>query len=217
LICALILIGCRPSAVVDTDSPASATTPGNGEIYRVDPAASELHILVYRAGPLARLGHNHVVAARDLAGRVTRLATLEGSGFELFLAVNGFTLDSPQLRERYGEPFSSTPTADDIASTTVNMLGGALLDAAAYPQIRVAGSLRRGADGYTVDVDINVKERTVKRTIPIELEIGQETLSARGSVELSQNELGLTPFSIMLGALRVADNIEIRFDIAARR
>lgn len=202
---------------MDTGAAPGAAIPSDGEIYLIDSAASELHILVYRAGPLARLGHNHVVAAQALTGRVARLPTLEGSVFELFLAADQLVLDSPQLRERYGEPFSSTPTEDEIAGTTANMLGDALLDAAAYPQIRVAGSLRAVDAGYAVDVDINVKETIVKRTIPIELEINDETLSARGAVELTHRELGLVPFSIMLGALRVAENIEIMFTISARR
>ena len=35
-----------------------------GRVYRIDERQSELRILVYRAGPLARLGHNHVMVNR---------------------------------------------------------------------------------------------------------------------------------------------------------
>jgi hypothetical protein len=185
--------------------------------YRIDPLTSELHALVYRAGPVARLGHNHVIAARDIAGHVTRAPTLEGSTVEILLPADRLTVDAPELRARYGADFSSTPSERDVAGTTANMLGEALLDATAYPRIRIAGVLRNGLEGYVVDADINVKSTVWHASIPIELEIADDVLVARGSTEITHDALGLTPFSIMLGALRVGETIEIRFALTARR
>jgi hypothetical protein len=40
-------------------------------------------------------------------------------------------------------------------------------------------------------------------------------VAARGSLELSQSQLGLTPFSVAGGAIQVADTLEIRFELIA--
>ena len=40
---------------------------------------------------------------------------------------------------------------------------------------------------------------------------------ARGSFDLRQTELGLTPYSVAGGAVQVADVLEIRFVIAASK
>jgi hypothetical protein len=211
----------RPTRWLSIGALAVAACGGSraacGQDYRIDPLASELHVLVYRAGPVARLGHNHVIAARDIAGHVTRAPTPEGSSVEIRLPVEGFTVDAPELRARYGADFSSTPSARDVAGTTANMLGGALLDATAYPQIRIVGVLRDGLEGYVVDAAISVKSTVWRASIPIELEIADDVLVARGSTEITHDALGLTPLSVMLGALRVAETVDIRFALTARR
>jgi hypothetical protein len=40
-------------------------------------------------------------------------------------------------------------------------------------------------------------------------------LSATGSLELRQSNLGLTPYSLMMGALQVQDAMTIKFKIVA--
>lgn len=214
---ATCLVSCRSASVLGTAAPGVAALPAGGVVYRIDPAASEIHILVYRAGPLSRLGHNHVIAVQDPEGEVLLHSDRLGSSFELLVAVDGLTVDSPLLRERYGEAFASTPTEADIAGTRDNMLGPALLDAAAYPYLRIAGQLVSAPDGDAVALEIAVKDTVVQRTVPISLEIGEDSLTARGTLEIDHSALGLTPFSVMLGALRVAETMEIRFSLTARR
>ena len=48
----------------------------------------------------------------------------------------------------------------------------------------------------------------VRRSVPVTLTHREGTITARGSVSLTHVELGLTPFSVMLCALRVAETIE---------
>jgi hypothetical protein len=66
-----LLAACAPAG--RAPPPAERVQPGApaaaaGSRFRIDAARSELRILVYRAGPLARLGHNHVLRVRDLQG-----------------------------------------------------------------------------------------------------------------------------------------------------
>src|ERR1700688_3834804 len=57
-------------------SPAAAegvqpTRPHTGAaVYSIDSAQSELRLLVYRAGPMARFGHNHVILNHSVGGWV---------------------------------------------------------------------------------------------------------------------------------------------------
>jgi hypothetical protein len=39
---------------------------------------------------------------------------------------------------------------------------------------------------------------------------------SRGTVNLKQTDFGLTPFSVMAGALAVQDEMELRFDLRAK-
>jgi len=45
----------------------------------------ELRLLVYRAGPMARLGHNHVILNRAVGGWVDAAARLESASFSLYV------------------------------------------------------------------------------------------------------------------------------------
>ena len=63
--------------------------------YRIDPASSFIHLKVYRDGPLAKLGHNHVIAALNLQGMVYRQRKLADSSFELIIPVASMAVDRP--------------------------------------------------------------------------------------------------------------------------
>jgi len=54
-------------------------------------------------------------------------------------------------------------------------------------------------------------------TVPAELDIGPDALTVSGSMTVQHGDFGLTPFSAAGGLLRVAEDIEIVFEIKARR
>ncbi|HEY2145074.1 MAG TPA: hypothetical protein VGH12_03315, partial [Steroidobacteraceae bacterium] len=69
LVCTLVACGTlRPSAPAPQEPSAPApglqALPAPGT-YKIDSSASELRILVFRAGTLANLGHNHVMINRS--------------------------------------------------------------------------------------------------------------------------------------------------------
>lgn len=51
--------------------------------------------------------------------------------------------------------------------------------------------------------------------VPFTLHRDADRLLAEGAFELRQTALGLTPFSLALGALRVQDAMTIKFNIVA--
>ena len=74
------------------------------------------------------------------------------------------------------------------------------------------GSLSRFA---SLALAISVAGHESKIDVPFVLESDPDHLSATGSVELRQSALGLTPYSLMLGALQVQDAMTIKFRIVA--
>src|SRR5688572_5485429 len=74
----------------------TAVAQNAGERYVVDAAQSDFHWLVYKAGALARLGHNHTIAAGDLTGNVAvDRSNLAASRFELEFSAANLVVDDP--------------------------------------------------------------------------------------------------------------------------
>src|SRR5580698_1645193 len=124
-----------PSAVPGESSLQALPPAGN---YKIDSARSELRILVYRAGPLARLGHNHVMVNRSLRGAVSLADAPDASVFRLIVPVAGFVVDDAQARREEGPDFDSEVPEEAKAGTLQNMRSAAVLDADEFPLITVA-------------------------------------------------------------------------------
>jgi hypothetical protein len=191
----------------------------SGKLYRVDESRSELRILVYRAGPLARLGHNHVMVNRTLRGEV-RLAD-GASWFWLNVPAAGFLVDESQTRREEGADFGSEVPEDAKSGTLRNMLSPAVLDADEFPlivirSITVASAKDAPGSGSMIaTVSINVAGHESTIDVPFAVQRDSDQLAATGSFDVRQSQLGLTPYSLMLGALQVQDEMTIKFKIVA--
>jgi polyisoprenoid-binding protein YceI len=190
-----------------------------GERYVVDASRSDLHWLVYKAGALARRGHNHTVAVGDLAGSVVvNGADLAKSQFDLAFAVAELVVDDAALRSTLGSEFASVPTAEDIAGTRTNMLSERVLDGDKHPQIRITGSGPAAAGSVQqLTVQVQLLGRTVDLEVPTEVTLQGDVLRAKGEFELDHGDLGMQPFSVMMGALKVGEKLTFSYDVVARR
>ena len=216
----LMLAGCaaNESRHVEQPPPGKSSWPAAlqipGKTYRIDDARSELRILVYRAGPLARLGHNHVVVNRSLQG----MAKLAGgkSGFWMNVPAKGFVVDDARARREEGADFTADVPDDAKSGTLEHMLSAAVLDAGEFPEISLTGIAGDpGAHPLVVSVTVRVAGHESTLEVPFALDIQAGSLTASGSMELRQSTLGLTPYSLMLGALQVQDAMTIKFKIVA--
>jgi hypothetical protein len=197
----------------------ACTTPAAADEarqYTIDAAGSDVHWLVYKAGSLARLGHNHVIAVSDLAGTATTNADPSASRFELQFHVQALAVDDPKLRSGLGPDFASVPSADDIAGTRKNMLSDRVLMGEKYQTIKVTGVGPVGsADAQTLQITVELLGRKVPLTVPTKVETHGDDLTASGEFELTHTALGMMPFTVMLGALQVADNMKFVYRIHA--
>ena len=227
----LMLGGCPapPQAPAPaTSAPAAAPSfpvpaPHAGRPYDVTAQNSLLTILVYRGGPLASAGHNHVIASHELSGTIYVPDDLTRSSFELHVPVATLTVDEPALRaQQGGADFPPGVSEEAKAGTRRNMLGPALLDAEHHPEI-VLRALRleapaggtAAADGVRAWVESTVRGQVRTFAVPVRYHLTDGELQAAGEFPLKQSELGLTPFSALLGALQVQDEMQVSFKVIA--
>jgi hypothetical protein len=185
--------------------------------YRVDADSSQVLVLVYRDGPMARLGHNHVISVGHLGGEVLVPKEPGNSTFSLEFPVTGMTVDEPALRAELGEDFRAPVDAASVDGTRGHMLGEKLLNALHFPSIRLtSGPLRADGDQWIVTLNIAVRDHVSAVDVPVTLNLTPAELAANGEFDLTHAQLGLTPYSVGHGALRVAETIHVRFHVVAR-
>jgi len=193
--------------------PSLQALPAPGE-YRIDSGASELRLLVYRAGPLANLGHNHVMVNRALTGVVQIGAGVSASSLSLRMRADDFVIDDAQSRQEEGGDFPGDIPEDAKAGTRRNMLSSAVLNAAEFPEIAVRSTSLTGTlNELNADLEISAAGHTSTISVPLALQGDAQHFIAAGSMELRQTALGLSPYSLLHGALQVQDALQLRFKI----
>jgi hypothetical protein len=176
-------------------------------VYAVDPDASLIAVTVRRAGLMARLGHEHVVASHTLAGYAA-----PGLGrADLAFRLDGMTVDEPHLLRDAG--IATQPAPEAVAGTRRNMLGPAL-DAQRYPVVALHVE-RPGGGGLHVAVTLHGVTRRLD--LPAAVQVDAARIVADGTARLQQTDFGITPFSVGAGLLAVGDELEVRYRIVARR
>jgi polyisoprenoid-binding protein YceI len=227
---ALGLVGCptRPNAPypppaaqrrVPGQTPPEATRQVHeGRPYDIASGESLLTLLVFRGGPLAKAGHNHVIASHTLHGTLYVPADLTRTTFDVHFPVAELTVDEAALRAKENEA-DFPPDVPDSAQegTRKNMLGGALLDAEHYPEIDLqsSGLEQQPGSRWLAHVQVTVRGHESTVAVPVTYEPHGDEIVVSGEFPLKQTDLGLAPFSALLGALQVVDEMKVRFRIVA--
>lgn len=180
-------------------------------VYRVDPAGSLLVMEVRRGGSLARLGHDHVVASRDVAGYLAP----DAGRADFLVPLDALVVDEPALRAEAG--FDTQPSAAAIEGTRRNMLDK-VLEAERYPAALIAvssGLAGAGPQPFQLTVTLHGTKVTVEAVAQVEK--GQTEVTVTGTAVVDQSRFGITPFAVLGGALAVQDRVDVRFRIRGRR
>ncbi|MBL8474274.1 MAG: YceI family protein [Rhodocyclaceae bacterium] len=211
---ALLLGACRGPEPLPADAtpefPAAwyADRHARGErVLRVDSAQSVLAVSVRRGGALARLGHDHVVSTRSLAGSVA----LDAGRADFYLDPEKLEVDDPTLRREAGLDAEVPQSA--IAATRRNMLEK-VLDASRHP--RVFLHAERLAPEGNWEFAITLHGVTRKLSAAVHIENTPSGAVASGAFALRQSDFGITPFAVLGGALRVEDELALSFRVLAR-
>lgn len=213
LLLAALLAGCA-RAPVPVPPPAGdnaaawyrQAAAAGSKVLVIDPAQSLIAVTVRRGGPLARLGHDHVVASR----RVTGFAAPQAGRADFSFRLDQMSVDEPALRKEAG--LDTTPSDAAIEGTRANMLDK-VLEAQRYPVVALHAESLAG-QGYRLSITLQGVTRTVDATARVEHSVNAVTAS--GALILRQSDFGITPMSVMGGALTVQDTMELRYRIVAR-
>ena len=221
LLLVLLLGGCAADAPLPPPGPAAPVETGaawyqqaaqaGNKVYKIDAAQSLIAITVRRGGALARLGHDHVVASRTLEGFVAPDAGRADFHFRL----DQMTVDELALRAQAG--LDTQPSNEAIAGTRANMLNR-VLEADRFPVVMLHAERKGGAGGAADTLRLTVTLHGVARSfdVPTTIERDRTTLTASGELRMLQSEFGITPMSVMGGAMTVQDPMELKFRIVAK-
>lgn len=206
----LALLLALPAA---SGAQTSATSEQATEVrYEISAERSWLRVLVYRGGLLGGLGHNHVVSHNELSGSVWVQAEPLRASFAVELVVADFDIDNADNRAIEGDDFPGAVPAKDIAGTRKNLLGRKLLDAANFPTIQLQSADIRG-DLPDIDVPLVISVRGSEHTlvVPATINLAGDRFVATGQVTIRHRDIGLSPFKAAFGALRVRDEMLVKF------
>jgi hypothetical protein len=156
-------------------------------------------------------GHDHVIASADIEGLVLVSKKPGGSRADLRLPLQQLIVDDPGYREKFGlEP----DLPDSAVEGTTRNMQEKVLESNLFPWATASVRMRSmQEDRAELDVTLTVHGMSLDYTVPAEIDSG--TLSVSGSMTVQHSDFGLTPFSAAGGLLRVAEDIEIVFEIVA--
>lgn len=175
----------------------------------LDPAGSWLRVWTRKAGLLARAAHDLCLESRAVQVEVS------AAGAELVVRavvpVDSLRVLGQVLAGGRVEPLRPA----DHQEIEANLRGPRVLDAARFPAARWEGRgpLPGGPGPWRPEGRLEVRGRAVPLALPVRLSAGPEGLLVEGEVELRQTALGIEPFSALLGALKVKDELRVGWSL----
>lgn len=215
----LLATGCAvPPQVPPPAAPPPARAVESLPHETWDVVSSRLEVRVYRDGPMLQLGHNHLITSDALDGVIELRDPLPQTGFTLELPLASLVVDDPAARAGAGADFAAPVPEKDRAGTVRNMLGPAVLDAVRQAVLQLtADGIAGGPADYVARVRVGLRGEERVVDVPLTVSFEGDRLRIHASARLRHADLGLVPFSIALGALRVRDDLEIDCWLEARR
>ncbi len=184
-------------------------------MYRLDKERSRVFIRVGRDGPMKSAGHDHVIVSEDVEGLVLFGSDPGTSRADLRLPLQKLVVDAPAYRERFG--LDSDISASAINGTTRNMQDR-VLESATWPWAIVNARIAALDDvAHSLAVSVSLHGATSEYLVPVQIQVDAERLSVTGSMTVEHGDFGLIPYSAAGGLLRVAEGIDIEFDLTAFR
>ncbi len=206
----LVVAACAPLPRTP-DEPTQTLPPmtwPTGDRYAIDTTRSEFRVKLTAEGPLARFGHPHVIGTQTITGQVVVPPRWQQTAFQVAFDVDDVVVDPPRWRAEAGlEP--NIPQ-DDIKATEANMRSPAQLDANAHPRVQLQSHAITGTrHAPEITVDVAIAGQVSQQTLPVKVHWGDGELIISGQTTWRLTELGIEPFSVFGGGLRVGDEMRL--------
>jgi polyisoprenoid-binding protein YceI len=167
--------------------------------HELGPGDGRLLLRTGRSGLGRRAGHDLTIEASRWRASVTVRDPLEESSGEVVVEVGGL-----EVREGTGgvKPLSDQDRRD-IGDNLRKVL-----ETRRYPEI-VFTATAVAPDAGEIEGDLTIMGRT--KPVRVRAEIDGDVV--RGGVTVQQTRWGIKPFSAFFGALRLADDVEVEFEL----
>jgi polyisoprenoid-binding protein YceI len=174
--------------------------------YRLGPSTGRLLIKTGRAGLGRRAGHDLTIEATRWSGEAM---VVVGDPDRSSVRV---TVETGSLEVREGTGGLKALTDADRAEIKQTLEGKALLHTAEHPMITFRSTRITGTpQSFEITGDLTIKGRTHPVTVHGK---GNGDSLLRGWATVTQSAWGIKPYTAFLGALRLADDVRVEFDVA---
>lgn len=191
---------------------ASAQSP-NPQPGDLNLEFSRVYIFVDKTGVV---GHQHAVEGKLKGGKLFSNGKKESS---LIFDMRSFDADGPNARKYLG--LEGTTDDDTRKKVNENMLGKEILSVQQFPEAKLSNASltkldklsKRQLPAYTLEGDFTLQSKSRHISIPCDVEEKDGWYHVRGSFKILQSDYGIKPFSKMMGAVGVKDELIIVGDL----
>lgn len=209
-----IMIRCGVIAIVCSLPMIGRSALSNqaSEQFRIDAASSKILLNVGRSGLFGFAGHDHEVAVPAFAGNVM-LDRADANRSSLSIQFDAAALTVTGK----GEPPEDVPEVQRV------MLSDRVLDVQRHPKITFVSRSISVVEGSTNRMMLRVSGQLTLRgvarpvTVPVEVQLSGDRLTATGKATVRQTLFGMRPVSAGAGTVKVKDAVEVIFTVVARR
>jgi polyisoprenoid-binding protein YceI len=190
--------------VATVSQAARAQSPPDSSVYRVDPA-SRLVVKTGKAGLFGFAGHTHVIRARAVYGTLVHRPGQRTSSLRLTVPTDSLEVLTP-------------PDTAEIRKVTRSMRNE-VLHPDRYPEMIFAADSLAAQSGR-MEIPLSLTMEGTTRVVPVtaDVDIGPDTITARGTFTAKQTDFGIKPYSSgPAGVVKVADRVTFCFDLLAIR
>lgn len=222
-LCALLFAGCIPHqrpiqpvqgriSGVPEEFYREAITRGE-PVFAIEPSdAAGVHVRVYRDGPLASVGHDHVISSQEVHGYAFVPQDRSGGLTDIYLPLDALLVDDPRSP---GEA-SSTGISQGAREATRRHMLDDVLESAKFPFVIIHGICATDTPSCGVlDARITLHGMTRIIKVPVDLQSKNQGLMVSGHFSFLHSDFEMTPYSVLGGALRVKDKIDVDFTLEA--
>ena len=175
--------------------------------FEIGPENARLLVRTRREGLGARAGHELVIEATRWAGQV-RIDAGEPPGGYVEVQVDTHGLE---VREGHG---GARPLTDKDRLEIKGNIEEKVLSADRYPELRFTAEKVALEDHHAhLTGKLTIGGQTRSAGVDVDLEPAADGIHAHGTVLVRQTDFGIKPYSALMGMLKVADEVEVDFDV----
>lgn len=175
--------------------------------FDIGPENGRLLVRTHREGLGARAGHDLVIEATRWAGQV-RIDATEPPRGRVDVRVDARGLE---VREGHG---GARPLTDRDRLEIKGNIEDKVLHVDREAELSFTAEQVAVEDRHArLTGDLTIGGQTRPAGLDVDLEPAADGLHARGAVQVRQTDFGIKPYSALLGMLRVADDVEVEFDV----